>query len=146
MRTQTLLIAMALGLGPVVTPNVTHASPTGQRLQPIHLAPSDLLNQGEKLAKAGDWARALSAYEQASDLDQQNPRIFSAIGYVQARLDNFAEAARAYQKAIALEPKNADFHYALGYSLGHLGDNAGSAAAYDQATRLDPRISLLYPG
>ncbi len=99
---------------------------------------NDLLEQGRELADAGDYNRALAVYQQAAQLESDNARIFSGIGYLQARQRNYAAAAVAYQRAIALENDNSDFYFALGYSLAKAGDAAGAAQAYQNAVRLAP--------
>ncbi|NJO19886.1 MAG: tetratricopeptide repeat protein [Spirulinaceae cyanobacterium RM2_2_10] len=60
-----------------------------------------LLEQGRELADAGDYGRALTVYQQAAQLASDNARIFSGIGYLQARQRNFTAAVAAYQRAIA---------------------------------------------
>ncbi|HEY9846007.1 MAG TPA: tetratricopeptide repeat protein, partial [Candidatus Caenarcaniphilales bacterium] len=140
-------ILWLVGLAIISLPQVSLAYPAlvQQTLQ-ANQALSNLLNQGHQLVSRGSWADALQVYEQAAQLDGKNPRIFSAIGYVQARQENFEQAARAYQSAIDLEPENADFYYALGYSLGHLGDDPGAAAAYRRASQLNPKNIAAYEG
>ncbi|MGH8002143.1 MAG: tetratricopeptide repeat protein, partial [Brasilonema sp.] len=76
---------------------------------------SELLRRGREYVDAGDYANAIAIYRQAASLDEQNPKIFSGIGYLYARQGNFLEAVRAYQQALSLDPNNADFYYALGY-------------------------------
>ncbi len=98
---------------------------------------NQLLEEGRKLVDARDFSDAIALYQQAAILEPKNPRIFSGIGYLQARQGNFPAAAAAYRQAVALAPKNAQFQYGLGYSLGKLGDNAGAAAAYLRTVQLN---------
>ena len=99
---------------------------------------NQLLYQGRKYADAGDYARAIASYQQAASLDRQNAKIYSGIGYLEAKQGNFTAAAQAYQQAVALDPDNAEFYYALGYSLANTGNNIGAASAYYRAAQLDP--------
>ncbi|HBE34921.1 MAG TPA: hypothetical protein DD990_27380, partial [Cyanobacteria bacterium UBA11368] len=43
-----------------------------------------LLQQGRQLTEAGNFAPALAVYQQAANLERNNARIFSAIGFIQA--------------------------------------------------------------
>ena len=78
---------------------------------------NQLLSQGKKLVEQGRLAEALSAYQHVISLEQENPRVFSAIGYVQATQSNFPAAADAFQEAISLESDNPHFYLGLAYSL-----------------------------
>ncbi|HEY9750721.1 MAG TPA: tetratricopeptide repeat protein, partial [Allocoleopsis sp.] len=107
---------------------------------------SQLLKEGRKRVDAGDLSGAIAIYQQAASLDGKNAKIFSGIGYLQARQGNFPAAAAAYRQAVALDGKNTDFLYALGYSLANSGDNSGAAAAYRQAVALDGKNTEAYLG
>ncbi|MEP0886575.1 tetratricopeptide repeat protein, partial [Trichocoleus sp. ST-U3] len=107
---------------------------------------NELLRRGREFVDAGNYEQAIATYQQAASLDRQNPRIFSGIGYLQARQGNFREAAKAYQQAIALDPNNAEFQYALGYSLANAEDNAGAATAYRRAIGLNSNNVNSYLG
>lgn len=99
---------------------------------------SQILTKGRQLVSYGDYSGALSLYQQAAELNQNNALIHSAIGFLQIQQNNFSDAAIAYQRAIALAPTNDRFHYALGFSLAHLGDNDGAEQAYRTAIKLRP--------
>jgi tetratricopeptide (TPR) repeat protein len=101
---------------------------------------NQLLNQGKELLDRGKLAEALSAYQHAASLERENPRVFSAIGYLQAVQANFPAAADAFQKAIALESDNAYFYYGLAYSLASSKAYAEAANAYNQTIKLDPNL------
>jgi tetratricopeptide (TPR) repeat protein len=68
--------------------------------------------------KAGNYAQAIATYQQAANLDRQNPKIFSGIGYLEARQGHFQEAAKAYQQAIAVVEKARDLYRKKGESEG----------------------------
>ena len=107
---------------------------------------NQLLEEGRKLVDSGNFADAIIRYQEAAGLEQNNPRIFSGIGYLEARQGNFLAAMEAYRKAIALAPNNADFHYALGYVMGNLGDNTGAATAYRHAIEVNRKHMNAYLG
>ena len=99
----------------------------------------ELLEEGKELVKAKDFEGALWAYRQAAELEQEDPKIYSGIGFLHTKQGNFRNAAKAYQRAIALSPKTAAFHQALGFSLAQIGDYQGAATAYRQVRQLDPK-------
>ena len=96
-----------------------------------------LLRQGRELVDLGDYSKAIAIYQQAARLDAENPRIFSGIGYLEARQGNYQAAVEFYQQAIGLEPNNADFQYALGYAMANLQNYPAAATAYRRAAQLD---------
>ncbi len=98
----------------------------------------DLLSRGQELVNQGDFGEALTVYERAAQLDRENARIYSGIGYLQTKQGNYAAAVDAYETAISLDGDNAAFYYALGYSLANTQDYAAAADAYRQAARLNP--------
>ena len=101
---------------------------------------NQLLSQGKELVEQGKLAEALTAYQHVISLEQRNPRVFSAIGYVQATQSNFPAAVDAFKKAIALESDNAHFYLGLAYSLANSRAYADAADAYNQSIKLDPNL------
>ncbi|MGB5636216.1 MAG: tetratricopeptide repeat protein [Waterburya sp.] len=99
---------------------------------------NDLLLAGKQYVEKQNYDKALLTYKKAAALDQNNPEIFSGIGYVQTLRKDYAGATEAYQQAINLSPNNPKLHYALGFSLGSAGENLAAAAAYEQAIELEP--------
>ncbi len=106
----------------------------------------ELLRLGREYVDAGDYPNAIAIYERAASLDNQNPKIFSGIGYLHARQGRFREAVRAYQQALSLDPDNPRFYYALAFSLANTGDYANAATAYYYAIQLEPRDVKNYLG
>ena len=103
----------------------TTLPPAAQASQPLVLSQqqpnqqlNELLRQGRELVKAGNYAQAIATYQQAANLDRQNPKIFSGIGYLEARQGHFQEAAKAYQQAIAVVEKARDLYRKKGESEG----------------------------
>lgn len=156
MQKQTLLALSALLLGglaaisqpvaqaqEVVAPSRSEAATS---LYQMSQHVNRLLEEGRHLVTVGDDSGAIYLYQQAANLEPKNPRIFSGIGYLQARQGNFSAAASAYLKAVALAPKNADFQYALGYTLGNLGNNNGAVKAYRRAIQLNRKNINAYLG
>lgn len=135
---KALLTAGLFWLGTwVITPQLTYAQTAAQQLSPADEDRlNNLLEQGRDLVQAGKVADALAVYQQAVQLAPDNARIYSAIGFLEARQSNFEAAVNAYQQAINLDANNPDFHYALGFSKANLGDYQGAAEAYRRTTQL----------
>lgn len=105
-----------------------------------------LLERGRELVDTKNYQAATQVYEQAAQLDSDNPKIFSGIGYLEANQGNYQEAASAYQRAVNLAPDNAEFYYALGHSLAKIEDYAGATTAFYRATELAPQKVDAYLG
>jgi tetratricopeptide (TPR) repeat protein len=106
----------------------------------------DLLHLGLDYIEVGDYDNAIATYQQAAILDDENPKIFSGIGYLYTLQGNFLAASEAYQKALYIDPNNPDFYYALGYSLASAGKYSDAATAYYSAIGLEPENVKHYIG
>jgi len=106
----------------------------------------ELLERGRKLAEAKEYQEATQVYQQAARLDGDNARIFSGLGYLEARQGNYKAAAWAYRRAINLNPNNAEFYYALGHTLAKIQDYSAATTAYYRSTELDPKKVPAYLG
>jgi tetratricopeptide (TPR) repeat protein len=122
------LIALGVTLIPIQA-----QSESSRAIAQINLELNNLLLKGEQYVEQKDYDQALETYEQAAILDQQNPEIFSGIGYVQTLRKDYSAAVAAYEQAIALSPDNPKLYYALGFSLGNAGKNIQAAKAYEKA-------------
>ena len=106
-----------------------------------YLELNNLLLKGKRYVQEKKYDQALKTYEQAANLDRENPRIFSGIGYVHILREDYTAAASiksAFEKAIDLTPDNPKLYYALGYSFGKNGENLAAAKAYENAIDLEP--------
>jgi Flp pilus assembly protein TadD len=126
----------------------TAFSPTAcaqeQGVLPSQDCVNSILIEGRVLVGNGDFAGALVLYQKVAQVAQGNPRVYSAIGFLQVRQNDFQAAVMAYQKAITLDPRNSRFYYALGFSLAHLGDNDGAEKAYRRTIDLAPNDANAY--
>ena len=64
----------------------------------------ELLDQGETLAGEGLLEEALSRFEQALDLEPENPEVIEAIGRALLSLDRTEEAEASFLDALELDP------------------------------------------
>jgi tetratricopeptide (TPR) repeat protein len=75
-------------------------------------APGELYEQGEALARAGHYQRALDVLEA---IDRQNdPKVLTMKGFSLRKLGKIEDGIRAYLQALALDPGNAEAREYLG--------------------------------
>ncbi|MFZ9737762.1 MAG: tetratricopeptide repeat protein [Prochlorotrichaceae cyanobacterium] len=98
-----------------------------------------LLRDARENIEAGQYQEAIALYTRATQLDRENPQIFSGIGYSYSQLGQFAAAAAAFRQAVALDRRNVDFQYGLALSLQKAGDYQGAISAYQALIQLDNR-------
>lgn len=122
-------------IGAMLPANAHSPSETLEQWQ-LDLEFNQLLKQGKESIDRGNLAEALTLYRHAISLEQENPRVFSAIGYVQAKQSNFPAAVDAFQKAIALAPKDAKSYYHLGQALRQRQRIEEAITALEQAMNL----------
>lgn len=106
----------------------------------------ELLRQAEENIDRRDYAAAIAAYQQASQIDPENPRIYSGIGYLQIQQANYQAAIAAYRQAIDLDPRNVPFRYGLAFSLVSSGSLQEATAVYQELIRMAPAEADAYLG
>ncbi len=87
------------------------------------------------------WALAEKSYRRAIELDPNDARPWTYLGYLQENhLGQYAEAEASYCQAIKVDPSNASYSWTcLGrLQQTHLGQYAEAEASYLQAIKLEP--------
>jgi tetratricopeptide (TPR) repeat protein len=79
---------------------------------------------GKTALAAGDWSRAIAAFELAELRDPQNADIQNYIGYAYRRLRQLGPAIGHYQQALMLNPRHRSAHEHLGEAYLVLGEPA----------------------
>jgi tetratricopeptide (TPR) repeat protein len=90
-----------------------------------------MINLGNLYFIHSNWKDALSYYEQASDLDPNNPHVLLAIAKADEQFKNFGEMKQKYEKLKDLDPALAEKYAYLGE-----GTDTGSRAADVETQRL----------
>lgn len=106
----------------------------------------ELLRQGQARVSANDPAGAIAAYQQAAQIDPQNARIFSGMGYLYIQQGNYTEAVTAYRRAVGLDRGNLAFRYGLAHSLYHSDQLDDALATYQEILASHPREANAYLG
>ena len=98
------------------------------------------VNQGLALARTGDYAGALAAYERALAIDPDVPQGYYRQGQALSALGREEEAVAALEAAAALEAPSSARRYLLQGEV-HVarGEWVAALAAFGRAAELDPR-------
>src|SRR5713101_9323256 len=89
---------------------------------------------------------ALTAYEQAIQLDPHLAMAYDGKGWALWHLKRYEEALKAYDRATDLDSHNFSSHHGKGNVLFELRRYQEAAAAYQEAIRRKPRLIFAYFG
>lgn len=126
-------------------PEQKHSSdPEASVAQTMAVNALDLLNQtseeyrkqGHAFRDAGVYDRALQAYEQAIQLDPNNPLAYYGQAKIFWEQNRFEDALHAYDMIVRLQPEDPFFHALKGNALYELRRYPEALAAYDRALAL----------
>ena len=115
-----------------------------QRESQGQLTPWDHIRRGNRHYHAGEYADAITDYNQAIALDPKLAEAYNNRGAANNHLGKYAEAIADYDQAITLDPKDAVAYSNRGAANNHLGKYAEAIADYDQAIALDPKYAVSY--
>ncbi|MDF1561783.1 MAG: sulfatase-like hydrolase/transferase [Deltaproteobacteria bacterium] len=96
------------------------------------------LSDGDSAAARGNWAGALSIYEEILAAEPRNAIAARSRAAALRALGRLPEAARALREAITLSPPDASLHHNLGQLLVQLRQLEDAEAAFGRAVELDP--------
>lgn len=109
----------------------------------VALAPSDPeahYQRGNVLADSGDYAGAVSSYEEALRLRPRDYVIWVELGKTREETGETAGALEAFRRAVALAPFYARPRWQLGNALLRAGAREEAAAELKRAAESDPRL------
>jgi len=104
-------------------------------------SPQQIAAFGSFLSQNGMNRVALSYYDLAVSLEQEDPLLWMNLGTILRQIGELSEAAKAYSEALALAPNNAFAHYNLGAVLDGLGKYEDCLEEYRIALTLDPSLA-----
>ncbi|MDH5673774.1 MAG: tetratricopeptide repeat protein [Myxococcales bacterium] len=149
---QALDLQLGLAEAQLLVRRGAEASASLERIvqdHPDHSAAWQLYEQADPAAaarargrlhyKKGSYAKALSAYQRAAELQSEHAGTQAAIGACHGALGSPERAEAAYQRATLLAPESAGFHAALGKVRLQQGKQMSARMAYGRALQLDPR-------
>lgn len=113
-----------------------------QPLLPALLSAHEYFLRGNAHYVAGQYDKALSAFDRALQLLPDNFEIPYNRGLTLYRLTRYQEALAAFDRALELRPGNASIHYNRGSLLNVLGRHQEALVAHDRALQFRPRFSM----
>lgn len=103
-----------------------------------------LLEGGLQLHRQGRLRDARCLYEQALNLDRDDPEASHLLGICLHDQGDFAAAESRLRAALRLKPASARFHLSYGNVLRELGRHEQAMQSYERACRLDPKLGLAH--
>ena len=105
------------------------------------------LDEGLGLYNQGQYEQALTAFNIALELDQQQPALWANLGNTYSKLDQSDRALEAYEKAIAIAPEDPTLYQNLGGIHAAMGNTDKARELYEQAVQLsaygDPKDAAI---
>lgn len=97
-----------------------------------------LIEEGNEHYRKGRLAEAVSAYNQALNIEPENPVAWNNKGLILAVAGNFTEALKCHMKAVELDPGHVDAISNVGMTYTKLDEHEKALLWYDKALQLDP--------
>jgi tetratricopeptide (TPR) repeat protein len=101
-------------------------------------------SQGVAQLSRDDYARALSFFERATELDANYPEAWYQAGFCYGLLGRHQDALKASKNAARLRPEWTEAHVNIGASSYQLGQYKEAVEAYRTAIRLDDTAETQY--
>lgn len=115
----------------------TFSTLTSETQKNRRAAAERLYSQGLGMLSRDDYARALSFFEKAVDIDQNYAEAWYQAGFSYGMLGRHQDALKASKQAARLRPDWSETYVNIGASSFALGGFKEAAEAYRQATKLD---------
>jgi Flp pilus assembly protein TadD len=97
-----------------------------------------LCERATLFATLSRFDRADADLRRAAKIDEQNPRVFLALGLVACKRARWRDAVPLLRAAIAAAPDTMLAHYYLGEACNHVDELISALSAYERAAELDP--------
>lgn len=94
-------------------------------------------NKGVALEKAGKYAEAIKAYDQAIKLNPKYIEAWNNKGVALFNLGRYEVSIRVYEQAIKLDPNDADVWYNKGVALEKLGKYEEANKCFKKSKELE---------
>ncbi|MBE9116027.1 tetratricopeptide repeat protein [Lusitaniella coriacea LEGE 07157] len=89
-----------------------------------------LHQQGEQLARSGDYEAALKHYNQSLEIDPSDYLAWIRRGCILTHLDRYQEALESFETALSICPQDRTAWVFRGVTLHHLGDYDRAYSSY----------------
>lgn len=94
------------------------------------------LDQGLQFFNQGEYEQALTVFNAALELDDQQPALWANVGNAHSKLNQNEQAVEAYQKAIDLAPEDPTLYQNMGGLYASMGDTEKARELYQKAVSL----------
>jgi tetratricopeptide (TPR) repeat protein len=136
-----ILIGAALYVNQVVVPAMPPLfipTPTPTR------DPESFVSEADALFEAAKYSQAITAYEEAIQVNPDNPSIYLSTARAQIYTAQYEQALENAERALILNNNNPMAHALKAWSLDFLGDYTQAEAAIKSALELDPDNALAH--
>ena len=120
------------------TPPLFIPTPTPTR------APETYVSEAQALENEGKIAQAISAYQDAVQVDPTNAGINVTLARLEATNGDYKNAIMHAENALLVNANNAMAHAIRGWALGLSGDYLASQSALQRAIQIDPNNAVPY--
>ncbi|GAB4223260.1 MAG: hypothetical protein Tsb005_17740 [Gammaproteobacteria bacterium] len=103
-----------------------------------------LLSRAKTHQAAAEWQAALTCYQQALAVDEQDPWTWLSHGYVLVKLERTEEALTSFQRGLTLDEKDPWAWLSHGYVLAELGRTEEALASFERALVLDEKYTAAW--
>ncbi len=97
--------------------------------------------EAKKLKQEGKLEEAITAYQEAIELNQNFYSYHHELGEILAAKEDWEGAIASYSKAIELNPKSAWSHHNLGEAFSKIGKPGKAIASYHEAININPKYA-----
>ncbi|MEE8461435.1 MAG: tetratricopeptide repeat protein [Acidobacteriota bacterium] len=94
------------------------------------------MDQGLQFFNQGEYEQALTVFNAALELDDQQPALWANVGNAHSKLNQNEQAVEAYQKAIDLAPEDPTLYQNMGGLYASMGDTEKARELYQKAVSL----------
>jgi len=94
------------------------------------------LDEGLQFFNQGEYEQALTVFNAALELDDQQPALWANVGNTHSKLNQNEQAVEAYQKAIDLAPEDPTLYQNMGGLYASMGDTEKARELYQKAVSL----------
>ncbi len=136
-----LLIGGALYVNQIVvpaTPPLFIPTPTPTR------DPESYISEADDLFESGKFIQAIAAYQQAVQVNPDNPAVYLSMARAQLYAAQYADALESAERALILNNNNPAAHCLKAWALDFLGDFTQAEASVKTALELDPNSALAH--
>ena len=94
------------------------------------------MEQGLQFFNQGQYEQALTAFDTALELDDEQPALWANVGNAHSKLNQNEQAIEAYQRAIELAPEDPTLYQNMGGLYASMGDTEKARELYQKAVGL----------